>query len=208
MQLFGGGDEFAKKKDIVNPNLLTGSKDFTGSKWVNIPGNVQKDKYLDFTAICVNWAWQGISQYIAVNKGETFTASMYVKVPAGFYASWYITLPSDEGDYKRVDVDTNSKTINGTGNWQKTSITFTVTGDSGAIKPRIESDGSTLFWIAGMKLERGTNATPWCPAYEDYAMKSDLDALKVEIDQLKNKQAYVYEERQYFYGSTGNTMGE
>ena len=186
MQLFGGGDEFAKKKDIVNPNLITDSKDFTGSKWVNMPGNVQKDKYLDFTAIYVNWAWQGISQYIAVNKGETFTVSAYVKVPAGSSVLWYIMLPNDEGNYKRVDVDTNSKTINGTGNWQKTSITFTVTaGDSGAIKPRMEIGSSDGFWIAGMKLERGTNATPWCPAYEDYVMKSDLDALKAEIDQLK-----------------------
>lgn len=184
MQLFGGGDEFAKKKDIANPNLLTGSKDFTGSKWVYIPENVQKDKYIDFTAIYVNWTWQGISQYIAVNKGETFTASMYVKVPAGSSVSWYIMLNNGER-YKQVDVDSNLKTINGTGNWQKTSITFTVTGDSGAIRPRIESDGSSTFWIAGMKLERGTVATPWCPAYDDYAMKSDLDVLKAEIDQLK-----------------------
>lgn len=185
MSIFIDKHELAEKKDIVNPNLITGSKDFTGSKWVNILENVQKDKYLDFTAICVNWAWSGTSQYIAVNKGETFTASMYVKTPAGYSNSWYIALANDEGDYKRVDVDSNSKTINGTGNWQKTSITFTITGDSGAIRPRIESDGSSRFWIAGMKLERGTVATPWCPAYEDYAMKSDLDALKAEIDRLK-----------------------
>lgn len=180
MQLYGGGDEFAKKKDVANPNLFTGSKDFTGSKWVNIPENVQKDKYLDFTAICVNWTWTGISQYIAVNKGETFTASMYVKVPAGSSVSWYIMLANDEGNYKRVDVDSNLKTINGTGNWQKTSITFTVVGDSGAIKPRIEAGDNVGFWIAGMKLERGTNATPWCPAYADYATKSDLDAKLVD----------------------------
>ena len=182
MQLFGGGDEFAKKKDIINPNLFTGSKDFTGSKWINISENPQKDKYLDFTAIYVNWTWMGISQYIAVNKGETFTASMYVKVSAGSSVSWYINLPSDEGAYKQVNVDSNSKTINGTGNWQKTSITFTVTGDSGAIRPRIESDGSSPYWIAGMKLERGAAATPWCPAYEDYVAKSDFDN-KVNVDQ-------------------------
>lgn len=180
MQLFGGGDEFAKKKDIANPNLFSGSKDFTGSKWDDIPENVQKDKYLDFTAINVNWAWNGISQYIAVNKGETFTASMYVKAKAGSTVSWYINLLGDKAGYKKVDANPANKTINGTGNWQKTSITFTVTGDSGAIRPRIENDGSSSFWIAGMKLERGTNATPWCPAIQDYAMKSDLDAKLVD----------------------------
>lgn len=173
MQLFCGGDELAKKKDIVKPNLITGSKDFTGSKWTLTSENLQKDKYLDFTAVCVNWAWGGISQYIAVNKGETFTASMYVKAKAGSTVSWYINLPSDEAGYKKVDTNPTTKMINGTGNWQKTSITFTVTGDSGTIKPRIESTDSSPYWIAGMKLERGTTATPWCPAPEDYVMKSD-----------------------------------
>lgn len=174
-----------KNKDIVNPNLITGSKDFTGSKWVNIPENVQKDKYLDFTAICVNWAWNGISQYIAVNKGETFTASMYVKAPAGSKVSWFLSFPDNENNYKRADINRSGITITAAGDWQRTSITFTITSDSGAIKPRIENGDNGVFWIAGMKLERGTVATPWCPAYEDYAMKSDLDALKAEIDQLK-----------------------
>ena len=185
MQLFGGGDEFAKKKDIVNPNLITGSKDFTGSKWINISENIQKDKYLDFTAVCVNWAWNGISQYIAVNKGETFTFSAYAKSNAGSQLNLFTPLNEDgEGGYKKVNANPNGISIMTTGDWQKVSITFTML-DSGTIKPRIEGDGSITFWIAGMKLERGTVATPWCPAYEDYAMKSDLDALKTEIDQLK-----------------------
>ena len=185
MQIFGGGDEFAKKKDIINPNLFVGSKDLAGD-WINKASIKQKDKYLDFTAVCNEWPWGGISQYIAVKKGETFTASVYVKADAGFSFRWYTALNSDgEGGYKKVDINPASKTITGTGNWQKTSITFTVTGDSGAIKPRLEGDGSKPFWIAGMKLERGTVATPWCPAYADYVMKSDLDALKAEIDQLK-----------------------
>lgn len=173
MSIFIDKHELAEKQDIVNPNLITGSKDFTGSKWINIPENGQKDKYLDFTAVCVNWAWQGISQYIAVNKGETFTASMYVKAPAGSTVSWYITLPDNETNYKRVDTNPSGTTITATGDWQRTSITFTVTGDSGVIKPRIESADSSPYWIAGMKLERGTAATPWCPAPEDYVMKSD-----------------------------------
>lgn len=189
MQIYDGGNEIAEKKDIVNPNLFTGSKDFTGSKWTNFPtdalAKAQKDKYLDFTAVCVNWAWQGVAQYIAVNKGETFTASAYVKAKVGSSIYWYTTLNVDiESGYKKVGTSPTAETIHGTGNWQKASITVTAL-DSGAIKPRIESDGSSSFWIAGMKLERGTVATPWCPAYADYAMKSDLDALKAEIDQLK-----------------------
>lgn len=187
MSIFVDKHELAERKDIVNPNLFTGSKDFTGD-WLHETFVKQKDKYLDFTAIYVDWQWNGISQLIAVNKGETFTASAYVKAKAGSTSSWFIPLNSDgEGGYKKVDTNSNGVTITATGDWQKTSITFTIADDGGAIKPRIESDGDSPFWVAGMKLERGTNATPWCPAYEDYAMKADLDALKAEIEQLKQK---------------------
>ncbi len=189
MSIFIDRHELAERKDIVNPNLFTGSKDFTG-EWISIVTelkDVQKDKYLDFTAIYVNWAWGGISQYIGVNKGETFTASAYVKAKAGSSISWFVALNWDgENSQKKINAILNNYTIKGTGSWQKTSITFTVL-DSGEIKPRIESDGNSPFWIAGMKLEKGDVATPWCPAIQDYAMKSDLDALKAEIEQLKQK---------------------
>ena len=113
---------------------------------------------------------------------------MYFKANAASSIIWFIPLNTEgENGYKKVDTTPNTKVIQGTGNWQKTSLTFTVTDDNGAIKPRIENDGSSSYWIAGMKLERGTIATDWCPNYEDYAMKSDLDALKAEIEQLKQK---------------------
>ena len=183
MQLFGGGDEFAKKKDIANPNLFTNSIDFTGGKWTNMPKDIQKDKYLDFTAVCVSWAWGGISQYIAVNKGETFTFSVYAKTKAGSTLNVPTELNRDpEAGYKMAITSPNFMQITGTGNWQKISMTFTVTSDSGAIKPRIENSTGDPYWIAGMKLERGTNATPWCPAYEDYAMKSDLSTKTIIQD--------------------------
>ena len=188
MQIFGGGEEFAKKKDIINPNLLTGSKDFTGSNWTLTSENLQKDKYLNLTSIYDDWAWGGMAQYMSVNKGEIFTASAYIKLKLGNTARWYIQFNNMDGEnnMKPAYVDNSSFDIHGNDNWQKASITFTVT-KGGGIKPRIESDGNNPFWIAGMKLERGTNATPWCPAYEDYVMKSDLDALKAEIEQLKQK---------------------
>ena len=178
--------ELAERKDAINPNLFTGSKDFTGSKWANIPSdvslaNVQKDKYLDFTAILVNWQWSGISQYITVNKGETFTVSAYIKANAGSLFSWFTTLNSDNEDgYTKTDTNPEGQTITATGDWQKTSFTFTVTSD-GTIRPRIESGGTDPFWIAGMKLEKGAVATNWCPALEDYAWASDITNLQTAI---------------------------
>ena len=183
--------ELAERKDAINPNLFTGSKDFTGSKWANIPSdvslaNVQKDKYLDFTAILVNWQWGGISQYIDVKAGETFTASAYVKAKAGTVLHWYTDLNTDgEGGHKRADVSPVVQDIAVTDDWQRTSLTFTFTVTSdGTIKPRIEGDGSVPFWIAGMKLEKGAVATDWCPALEDYAWESDITNLQNTVNNI------------------------
>ena len=172
--------ELAERKDAINPNLLTGSKDFTGN-WLNVDQVKQKDKYLDFTAVYVDWTWNGISQYIDVNAGETLTASAYVKAKAGSQFFWYTTLNSDNEDgHTKTDTNPESQPITATGDWQKTSFTFTATSD-GTIKPRIEGDGTVPFWIAGMKLEKGTVATDWCPALEDYAWTSDITTLQTAI---------------------------
>ena len=177
--------ELAERKDATNPNLFTGSKDFT-SDWMNLDQVKQKDKYLDFTAICDNWEWNGISQYIAANKGDTFTASAYVKANAGSSLSWFTLLGGDNEDgHTKADTNPQNQAITATGGWQKTSFTFTATSD-GTIKPRIESDGTVTFWIAGMKLEKGTVATPWCPALEDYAWESDITSLQNTVNGKAN----------------------
>lgn len=186
MSIFIDKHELAEKQDIVNPNIFTGSKDFTGN-WLNVEQVKQKDKYLDFTAVYVDWAWNGITQYIDVKKDEVLTVSAYVKANAGSTITLFSPLNSDnESGHTRAGTDPQGSAITPTGDWQKVSYCFRVLGN-GTIKPRVESDGTVPFWVAGMKLERGGNATPWCPAYDDYVMQSDLDNLKEQIEQLKSK---------------------
>ncbi len=197
--------ELAERKDATNHNLFTGSKDFTGN-WINLNQIQQKDKYLDFTAIYNNWAWNGISQYIDVKAGETFTASTYIKADAGLTPSWYIMLNNDgEGGHTMANTSLNVKKITTTGDWQRTSVTFTVTSD-GTIKPRIESTGTTPFWFAGMKLEKGAVATPWCPAIADYAMKPDLSRFE-GTQTLNNPDFNTVTASGIYYITVGNWDG-
>lgn len=183
--------ELAERKDIVNPNLMTGSKDFSGDNWLHLNNVTQKNKYLNFTSAHCTWAWDGISQYKYVNKNEILTFSAYLKFDKpGGSAIFYIQFNdmSDENNMKGATVDNPEKVIpSTTNNWQRVSITFTVT-ESGGIKPRLEGDGNSPFWIAGLKLERRATATQWCPANEDLVLKSDFDALKSQVDQLAKNQ--------------------
>ena len=84
MQLFGGGDEFAKKKDVINPNLMQDTAQFSRLNdqnfWINHGGTLSNlldslgNKILVF-----NSNWIGVISSRYVNKGEIYTLSWNVK---------------------------------------------------------------------------------------------------------------------------------
>lgn len=180
MQLFAGGDEFAKKKDIANPNLLTGTADFSGDNWSyqNTASRDPNTKALNGN-ICVKEApWSQVYQVVNVVAGQFYTFSVetnngnarpFAQAPDG--------TPSD-----CLARSNSTSQIFSTSTWGRFSATWECV-KSGQIR-LFEAQG-VEHYVANMKLEIGTVATPWCPAYADYVMKSDLDALKAEIDQLK-----------------------
>ncbi|MFJ6919752.1 MAG: hypothetical protein ACIRZX_01350 [Lactobacillus crispatus] len=182
MQLFGGGDEFAKKKDIVNPNLLTGTADFSGNNWSyqNTASRDPNTKALNGN-ICVKEAqWSQVYQIANVVAGQFYTfsvetsngyAGLFAQTPAGAPSDCFAEpSPTPQGS--------------GTNTWHRFSATWECV-KSGQVK--LFEAQEAEHYVANMKLEIGTVATPWCPAYADYVMKSDLDALKAEIEQLKQK---------------------
>lgn len=61
----------------INPNLLTGTRYFSGSNWVNLDISNYGLNYAyvpGFAVYCVsNQDWNGVSQYIKVYAGETYT---------------------------------------------------------------------------------------------------------------------------------------
>ena len=86
-------------------------------------------------------------------------------------------------------VPLGSTSANLTNVWQQYSITFKIdqAGTYGGWRLLNWSDaqipGGALYF-ANLKLERGPVATDWCPAPEEYAIKSDLDALKAKEDNI------------------------
>ena len=179
MQLFGGGEEFAKKKDVINPNLLKGTADFSGDNWIY--QNASRDpntKALNGN-ICVKEApWSQVYQVVNVVAGKFYTFSVDVK---GTYAQLMVQTV-DGKDPTNIKGETMQKFNFPNDTWNRASMTIYCL-KSGQV--RFFEALWTEHYVANMKLEIGTVATPWCPAPEDYAMKSDLDALKAEIEQLK-----------------------
>ena len=179
MQLFGGGDEFAKKKDIINPNLLTGTADFSGDNWVYQGASRDPNTKAPNGNICAKEAqWSQAYQVVNVVAGQFYTFSVDVK---GTYAQTMVQTP-DGGKPTNIKGENTQKFYFPNDTWNRASMTIYCL-ESGQVR-FFEAQG-VEHYVANMKLEIGTVATPWCPAYADYVMKSDLDALKAEIDQLK-----------------------
>lgn len=184
MQLFGGGVRYLTEKDMATTsagvNLYQGTKDFSGTNWVFDGSHSKvntfkaiKNAYQDFTALEINVSWNGVRQDILVNAGETYTFSGFIKKGSGnpnilfFGDGQTVTNPAK--------ISINNKSINVTDSWSRFSITFSVT-TGGIMQPRFESNNggpNAIYFIAGLKLERGAVPTRWCPAPEDYVMKSD-----------------------------------
>ncbi|WP_304228441.1 hypothetical protein [Lactobacillus kitasatonis] len=200
MQLFGGGDEFAKRKDIVNPNLLDKSKSFIMHTPVGDANCGQFIKYSkqNLGSIYLSSAQsnpglkdQG-SAYFSCEPNTYYTQSLWLT------SSVKLTIPTLEKNQMNFQTNQNicTDTINqkmiSLGNNQYKIIGSFYSGTTinnfdicyiTDFQNIINADANIRF--DALKIEKGTISTQWCPAYEDYAMKSDLDALKAEIEQLK-----------------------
>lgn len=119
-------------------------------------------------------------QQIYFEKG-VYTISFLARNNGTDFPSFSIELFSDYTDQRdRLPLGTTSANL--TNVWQQYSITFRIdqAGTYGSWRLIHWSDapvpGGSLYF-ANLKLEHGPVATDWCPAYEDYVMKSDYDEL-------------------------------
>lgn len=134
-----------------------------------------------------------VTQHINVAPNTTYTFSWFLN---------YLDISaSDTGFYfvEQKDININTDTYidhqytfktGKIGNFAGLhTFSFTTSAECNGLLMYIRYLGSNPngFQLRKVKLEKGDVATPWCPAVEDYAMKSDLDALKAEIEQLKRK---------------------
>lgn len=202
MQLFGGGDEFAKRKDIVNPNLLDKSKSFIMhtaagdadcGKFIKYSKQNSGSIYLSPAQSNPGFKDQGTA-YFSCEPNTYYTQSLWLT------SSVKLTIPALENNQMQfvtnqyASTDTINQKLISLGNDQYKIIGSFYSGttinnfDICYITDfqNIITTNATIRFDA-LKIEKGTISTTWCPAYEDYAMKSDLDALKAEIEQLKQK---------------------
>ncbi|VPP29980.1 PblB [Streptococcus pneumoniae] len=147
-------------------NLLKGTKDFSGG-WKNKGANWKKhaEKYKGVDVLFKNNSWNGVGQEIDAKIGEVYTFSLWMKSDwkndtVNFYVNRNGSVEKGWGVPSETSVAITSE-------WKRYSFIFKITVD-GFIFPRVERlNQNTNLYIAGLKLEKGSYATPYTEAPED-----------------------------------------
>lgn len=177
-------------------NLLTGTRDWSSNiqRWSSNYNGVwhdETDEYNNLKVKSTTDGWNGWHQNVFVKAGEYYTLSYYAKADTNINVNNSLTWeqsPIFKGPVASFD-GSNNISDNITTDWKRYSRTVKITGD-GSLQWRIEYDGSALpggkWYIAGMKLERGTVATDWSPALEDTQEQIDSKADQALTQQQLN----------------------
>ena len=147
-------------------NLLKGTKSFSGD-WKNMAAGWKKhpDKYQGCDVLFKNNSWNGIGQEFDAKIGEIYTFSLWMK------SDWkndtvYLFVNRNGSVEKGWGVPSETS-VAITSEWKRYSFTFKITAN-GFIFPRIERPNqNTNLYVAGLKLEKGSYATPYTQAPED-----------------------------------------
>ena len=163
-------------------NLYTDTKNFDNLAlwWDSRFWTKTTDTYNGLAVIQTTERWNGLSQYVQVKKGDVLTYSVYAKYASGTGTStiyWELNKQT-EGSYSTATTNPYSNPVTLTDSWQRVSGTTVATSD-GYLRPRIEQTPTTAntLQIAGIKVEKGSVATPWSPASEDPEYNSWLYGL-------------------------------
>lgn len=147
-------------------NLLKGTKSFSGD-WKNMAAGWKKhsDKYQGCDVLFKNNSWNGVGQEIDAKIGEIYTFSLWMKSDwkndtVNFYVNRNGSVEKGWGVPSETSVAITHE-------WKRYSFTFNIT-KNGFIFPRVERlNQNTNLYVAGLKLEKGSYATPYTEAPED-----------------------------------------
>ena len=146
-------------------NLLKGTKDFSGD-WKNMFHGWKKhsDKYQGCDVLFKNNSWNGVGQEIDAKIGEIYTFSLWMKSDwKNDTVNFYV---NRNGSVEKGGVPAETS-VAITHEWKRYSFTFNITKNC-FIFPRVERlNQNTNLYVAGLKLEKGSYATPYTEAPED-----------------------------------------
>lgn len=168
-------------------NLLTNTRLFNGDVWVNNQyWQDTGEEYQGLKVLCRDANGYGIYQKIQAVAGETYTFSAWLKSDGGD-ARYYFTI-SGGGVVTPL-----TKDVPESSEWTRQAVSFKCT-QSGEIACRVQkATGTGMIYVAGYKLERGTNSnTVWTPAATEVAgqdaercfLIADKAAFKVNSDNV------------------------
>lgn len=174
-------------KSVGAVNLFKGSRDFSGTDWVNKDSGIYAEDYQGIKIFKKQSAWNGVSQYLEVKSGEEYVFSAYVKSSAKtdgvlFYLNHDSKQPKAQGSVSFGSVSNQDYTyFELTDEYQRIVIKIKITSD-GWMMPRLERGNSDAYlFFGGYKLERGNVVTDWSPAPEDTV--SQISSLSSQIQQ-------------------------
>ena len=179
-------DETLLKNDgIGTVNLYNGTKDLSGSDWINKDGYIADETYKGFKVWKKNNAWGGACQTINAVVGEKYVFSCWAKVgtsASGVTATaQFFTRNNDQTNGNNSTQDGKIQSVSS--EWQRIVIPFTVR-TTGTMQPRIENTkaNSGGLYVCGIKLERGEVASDWFYSVNDIF---DLqEELKNEVEKM------------------------
>lgn len=174
-------------KNVGGANLFKGSRDFSGTDWVNKDSGIYAEDYQGVKIFKKQTLWGGVSQYFEVKTGEEYVFSAYVKSSAKtdritFYLVHGSKQPQASGVVSFNSANSqDAVTFDLTDEYQRIAIKIKITKD-GWIMPRLERYNSDAYlFFGGYKLERGNIPTDYSPSPEDYDSK--LASAQSEIKQ-------------------------
>lgn len=189
-------------KSVGGANLFKGSRDFSGTDWVNKNSGIYAEDYQGVKIFKKQTLWGGVSQYFEVKTGEEYVFSAYVKSSAKtdnvtFYLVHESKQPMAEGlvGFDSVNAQ-NFVKFDLTDEYKRIAVKIKIT-KNGWIMPRLERYNSDAYlFFGGYKLERGNIPTDWSPAPEDYdsklasaqsELKQTTDAITASVSSVETK---------------------
>lgn len=157
-------------------NLFKGSRDFSGTNWINNTG-VYAEDYQGVKIFKTQAMWNGRSQYFEVKTGEEYVFSAYVKSSAetdrvSFYLVHESKQPMAAGLVGFGSTNSqNTVSFDLTDEYQRIAVKIKITKD-GWIMPRLERyNNDAYLFFGGYKLEHGNVATDYSPSEVDFEQK-------------------------------------